>query len=493
MGKARILSAQGEGLYSIEILEDRTRAEAARTTAVQRVAQLDARITDLEASLSGWQEEVDLAAAVQDEEIADYQTALADDEIDAAAAKEDMLAAAENLQRIAGERDAIRGHIRAAKAERLTLQARIERIDALPPLRQVSAWCADYVEDLAGEVATAEVPGEIGQVIIQPGFSDGAAWSPSEDGAIQPALSGTPASVFYNLAMMPGWQRWRPNFRIATISNIDNDLCSISLDAATSSQQGLNVNAQGSYAGVPIMYMDCNGDAFEDGDRVLVAFSGNTNQPMVVGFEQEPKECGLEFYTRRQKWFDDYQAWGYVGVRDGFVHALLFDVTKGFTAEKIMLGNYINMDRFTGVALCSVSGLVIQDILGLMWASGSDDLGGESFIYYIEKCLDTPVPLLEGSRYALLSINADYGNRYEYRTFRYQEFSDAVSKYITVVPPSAPDKILEVDIPSDRDFSDLSDDEIRDAVAAAIPGSTIFEGHSESDNLLPGLGIERCD
>ncbi len=78
---------------------------------------------------------------------------------------------------------------------------------------------------------------------------------------MQPALSGTPASVFYNLAMLPGWQKWRPTFRIATISNIDNDLCDISLDVATSSHQGLNVNAQASYSGVPIMYMECNGAA----------------------------------------------------------------------------------------------------------------------------------------------------------------------------------------------------------------------------------------
>lgn len=293
MGKARILSAQGEGLYSIEILEDRTRAEAARTTAVQRVAQLDARITDFEADLSSAQTAVDAAVADQDQAIADYQAALQDDGIDTAAARQAMTDAGEAVLQAAAQRDAVRGAIRAAKAERLTLQARIERIDALPPLRQVSAWCADYVEDLSGEVATAEVPGEIGQVIIQPGFSDGAAWSPSEDGAIQPALAGTPASVFYNLAMMPGWQRWRPTFRIATISNINNDLCDITLDAATSSQQGLNVNAQGGYSGVPIYYMDCNGDAFENGDKVLVAFSGNTNQPMVVGFEQEPKECGF--------------------------------------------------------------------------------------------------------------------------------------------------------------------------------------------------------
>ncbi len=91
--------------------------------------------------------------------------------------------------------------------------------------------------------------------------------------------------------MLPGWQKWRPTFRIATVSNVNNDLCDISLDMSASSQQGLGVNSQSSYSGVPIMYMDCNGDAFADGDRVLVAFSGNADRPVVVGFEQAPRTC----------------------------------------------------------------------------------------------------------------------------------------------------------------------------------------------------------
>ncbi|TFH84729.1 hypothetical protein EQG41_20890, partial [Billgrantia azerbaijanica] len=287
MGKGRVLAAHGEGRYTIEIAEDRARAESARALAVRRVAELDGRINDLDQKISAAQAAVDAAAADQDAAIEQYR-------LDMDEAGESDIDLAEHAQAVldaARDRDSLRTQQRLLEVQRAAAQSRIDRIDALPPLRQIEAWCADYTEDLSGEVATAEVPGEIGQVIIKPGFSDGAAWSPSADGAIQPALAGTPASVFYNLAMMPGWQRWRPTFRIATISNINEDLCDITLDAATSSQQGLPVNAQGSYTGVPIMYMDCNGAAFENGDRVLVAFSGSTEQPMVVGFEQEPREC----------------------------------------------------------------------------------------------------------------------------------------------------------------------------------------------------------
>ncbi|NIC05274.1 hypothetical protein, partial [Billgrantia bachuensis] len=296
MGKGRIIAAHGEGRYTIEIVEDRARAHISRALAVQHVADLDSRISAIDADLAAAEQDVIAVAAAQDAAIVQYRQ----DMLEHGTSSVDLAAHALAVQEAISQRSVLRRQIQLLKTERLTRQARIQRIDALPPLRQTEAWCADYTEDLTGEVATAEIPGEVGNVLIKPGFHDSAAWSATADGAMQPALSSMPASVFYNLAMMPGWQKWRPTFRIATITNIDNDLCDISLDPATSSQQGLSVNAQSQYAGVPIFYMDCNGDAFEDGDRVLVAFSGNTEQPMVVGFEREPRECATFWlsYTR---------------------------------------------------------------------------------------------------------------------------------------------------------------------------------------------------
>ena len=287
MGKGRIVSNNGAGSYIVEIIEDRTRAESSRATSVRRVAELDRNITSAENEIPALQQAVDAAALEQDQAIALHQQQLAS----SGETTVDLAASAVAVIEAAARRDSKRMHIGQMKAERLSHQARIEQVDALPPLRQISAWCADYTEDLSGEVATAEVPGEVGQVIIKPGFEGANQWSEAADGAIQPALAGTSAGVFYNLAMMPGWQKWRPTFRIATISNISNDTCNIDLVPAASSQQGLDVNVQSTYSDVPIMYMDCNGAAFEEGDRVLVGFSGDANSPIVVGFEKEPKVC----------------------------------------------------------------------------------------------------------------------------------------------------------------------------------------------------------
>lgn len=289
MGKGRIVTAHGEGRYTIELLEDRARAETARTLAVEHIASLDGRISDLEVELADAQAKVDSAADAQDQAINAYQVEPTDENRAA------MVQAGEAVIQTAAKRDAIAGNVRSLKVERLALQRRIDRIDALPALRQQEAWCADFTEDLAGEVATAEVPGEATQVLVRPGFAGNADYDAARDGALQPALSGTPASVYYNLAMLPGWQKWRPTYRIATITALDRpgNACDIDIEPATSSEQGLNVNAQASYAGVPTEYMQCNAQVFEIGDRVLVRFDPQTQAPTVIGFESNPRPCFL--------------------------------------------------------------------------------------------------------------------------------------------------------------------------------------------------------
>ncbi len=282
------------------------------------MARLELEIIGLTNQIYQAQLAVDSAAAEQNAAIEQYrQDMAANGESDV-----QLPALSEALIRAAGRRDALRNERRAKEIMVASDEALIARVNQLPALRQIQAWCADYTEDLEGEVATAEVPGEIGTVIITPGFDGGEdsllqgnQWAAEVDGAIQPALSGTPAGVFYNLAMLPGWQKWRPTYRVATITALEGDTCTIVLEPATSSQQRLPVNERSQHADVPILYMDCDGSAFEEGDRVLVAFAGNVEGPTVVGFESEPKSCGMGFDMQ------PYANWGgyATGFRGGFV------------------------------------------------------------------------------------------------------------------------------------------------------------------------------
>jgi hypothetical protein len=105
-------------------------------------------------------------------------------------------------------------------------------------------------------------------------------------------MSSTPEGAFYNKALMPGWQKWMPTYRIGTITTIDamSDTCSVMLEAAASIEQNLDINQELALAAVPVVYMDSNVAAFSVGDEVIVEFQGqDQDAPRVIGFKDHPK------------------------------------------------------------------------------------------------------------------------------------------------------------------------------------------------------------
>lgn len=172
----------------------------------------------------------------------------------------------------------------------------------------VSAWCADLTENIvSGYVGTIEVPGERFDVpvIIQPGYQGAAEYDQTRDGQLQPALAGTSSGVIYNLCMMPGWQKWKPTYRLGEITVKAGDTCSVAIDPAIFSDRGsglspnLNVN-QDTVDGlvtldnIPIEYMSCDGLPFGVGDRVVVKFTDQDwQQPVVIGYEDHPQPCAV--------------------------------------------------------------------------------------------------------------------------------------------------------------------------------------------------------
>ena len=110
-----------------------------------------------------------------------------------------------------------------------------------------NAFCADLTTGLAGEVATIEVPGERHDgVNIKPGFTDGAAFDGATDGQLLPAIATSAQAAYFNRAILPGWQKWKPTYRYGTIvaDSIDfvANTCDVCLDPAYSSQQNLDIN-----------------------------------------------------------------------------------------------------------------------------------------------------------------------------------------------------------------------------------------------------------
>lgn len=237
MGKGEIISGGAGGLYEVRLLLERSGVES-------ELARLTAQIAALETRISGMEE--------------------------------------------GKEKERVRLQQNALKKRKRYLEDPLN----MPADPIINSWCADHTQNLTGEIGTIEVPGERTGVNIQPGHGGNASYSQERDGQLQPSPAGTPAGVFYNLAMLPGWQKWKPTYRYGTITALNGDICSLELEPATSTAQGLNVNQSGNLAGVPIVYMDCNGEAFWVGAEVIVEFQDQDwNSPRVIGFKSNPAEC----------------------------------------------------------------------------------------------------------------------------------------------------------------------------------------------------------
>lgn len=261
-----------------------------------------------------------------------------------------------------------------AVLQRTALQKQKSELEKnFPDDKTITAWCADLSEELTGVVATIEIPGESVQIQIAPGHADSAAYTSSKDGQLVPTTIQGACQVFYNLAMLPGWQKWMPTFRYGVITelNIEDDTCSVTVDAATSSQQNLNINQTETLTSVPVTYMTCNAMAFSVGDSVLIQFTGQSwDAPKVIGFKDNPKPCITAVYLRPtidghsldhggQRFFLRY--FNKLGVE---VDTTVLDLMPGTdTKRKGFVGPYnlSNWDRTTDIKICLKKDKIYSD------------------------------------------------------------------------------------------------------------------------------------
>lgn len=304
MGRARITGGGTDGFYTIRIERDLARAKrtidaltieqgriAAKIAAALevRAGAADALLLATGAATAAWG---DAAAAGPD----DYQQALRRaNEADLAAQK------AAGVLQIA-DLDVSRLRLRDQQ-----IRDDIIKLQAVPEFIDTAAWCADLTEDLPPDALVGLlIPGDERYTeppIIRPAFADRAAYFAARDGILVPVVPGAPASYARNTVLLPGRQRWLPRHRIGTIVAVSGDSCVVTLaDQRSSRQQLPTVPLEGgplegdpvTLHDVPIEYMDCHGDAFAAGDRVVVAFTGqDPSRPKVVGFHSHPKPCDL--------------------------------------------------------------------------------------------------------------------------------------------------------------------------------------------------------
>lgn len=281
MGRAVIEEGLGAGLYRIaidyggEIITQRVAAIQASVDT--RQAELD----DLAPQIQTKESAVNQARLAVDQAITDYQASIVSGEpLDTSG----ILAANAELINLNGE-------LQQALLRQATLRAQVAALLAdkveLENVRTTEtrqAWCADFTVGAEGEVATLEIPGEPQDIIIVPDARP----PTSADGRLIARGAQFGHQVYYNAAILPGWQKWMPTFRSGVITRLNGDRCDVTLDDAESGAQGLDVNQEMQLVDIPIEYMECNEQAFRVADHVVVNMTG---EPNVVGFVKEPRPC----------------------------------------------------------------------------------------------------------------------------------------------------------------------------------------------------------
>ena len=289
MGKGAIISGGIAGLYNVRVNYQRTRYLAMIAQLNTDIAQITTDLAVSQSSITAKEAEMNALAA----QIAVYES-------DKETYQKEYCAAVKSMTALLSAYYALQNKINVLTLKQKSKEVRLAYLtDNMPADPVLPAWCTDLTENLTGEVGTIEVPGERGTVMIQPGYEGNASYDAVRDGQLQPAIAATPESAFYNLAMLPGWQKWKPTYRFGTITSLNlaaveggTDYCDVALDAALSSKQSLDVNQATQLLSVPITYMTCNGAAFKIGDEVIVQFTDQDwTKPRVIGFKNNPKSC----------------------------------------------------------------------------------------------------------------------------------------------------------------------------------------------------------
>ncbi len=308
MGKGMIVSGGKDGRYQVKLLfaRDRITKRIAAfnqqiTLLTEQIAALDSEIIELESEIAYLKLEAQILTE-QDREGNNKEIEKKNNE----------------LTKKIEERYARKRRKSALELMKTSVRKKIDYLnDNMPADETVEAWCADLSRNLKGEVGTVEIPGERAIVLIQPGYSNASAYSAARDGILEPTLAGTPAGTFFNWALLPGWQKWKPTYRSGYITAKDGVLCDVALDESSSSIKDLDVNAVSFLQNVPMVYMECNEVAFLVGDHVVVQFEGQSwDHPKVIGFVEHPRGCYWEPWNGPLITTDN--PWVITGIEEGY-------------------------------------------------------------------------------------------------------------------------------------------------------------------------------
>lgn len=289
MGYALITGGGPDGRYTIRI-------DSGEVQRLGLVAALQAKLTRVDKSIADCQVLVTAGEAMEAQQLAAVESYIAELEATMASLpagspfpdQAGLTVLMRELRQIQAALAPNRIALAAFKLIRTQTLARLGEFERLQTLETRQAWCADFTEDAAGRVATLEIPGDSALILIAP---RGRVWIGVVDGELKARELMSPEQAYFNAAILPGWQIDRPMYRWGTLTDIDWDgnTGKVTMGAALSSAQRLNVNRESSLSGVPFEYMESDARAFDNDSRVVLDLRSGWTQPRIIGFLDNPR------------------------------------------------------------------------------------------------------------------------------------------------------------------------------------------------------------
>lgn len=298
MGYARIISGGPDGRYTIELDFGDATLQAIQDALSGGLATLDVRLGQALALVAEAEEKEDALQLLLDTAIATYteqaQQLSVGGVYDPYRLAEDTGVRFLLYQKtqLVLQHKPLRDQVARIRFARIRLLQQVAYYAQVDPTSTREAWCADLTEDgaVGSLVGTLDIPGDSSLVLIAPGCREPL----GADGYLKARALLSPEQAYFNAAILPGWQKWRPTYRWGTVTSIDYeaDTMTVALAPAQSSAQELPINQASVLTDVPVVYMTCNAEAFEVNDRVVVQFVGQDwGAPRVIGFLDNPRPC----------------------------------------------------------------------------------------------------------------------------------------------------------------------------------------------------------
>lgn len=331
MGRAKINSHKGDGLYEVTYYRDNTKIDNATIQVNAEIANIDSALPELESEISYWSGIVSGDIAALDGLIDDYKTCVdgleegQNPEVECEIQHKNVTDATK--VKIANEANynLLLNQESRLWATRDKFSAELVRLQSVPSDEEImDLWCVDLCSrpssqpdtgdwENVGEVIADDTEvgiieifnystKEYGRWITPSSYSRSSAYVSATHGVSKPSLASNEYGFVYNYETRSTVLAQNPKYRIATVTDTDNNDSNnpfIKVDIKqTEDFDGISLNdgydASLEDDEITIDYMNSTtqplpASVFSIGDEVLIEFGERFATPKVIGFTSNPK------------------------------------------------------------------------------------------------------------------------------------------------------------------------------------------------------------